>query len=94
MTGDGERHLRLRAFIGRSFLPSDERVWTEIREVLDALAPLGFVYEDAKEAQPKAVSEKVRGGIDRNDVYIAISFDALELSGDDSKVYTARRSDW
>lgn len=71
MNGD-QRQRRLSAFVGRSFLPEDETLWTEIRALLDSLAPLGFVYEDAREAQPRGVSEKVRLGISRNDVYIGI----------------------
>jgi thioredoxin-like negative regulator of GroEL len=67
-----DRQPRLTAFVGRSFLPEDEALWNELRQVLDALAPLGFVYEDAKEAQPTPISEKVRAGIARNDVYIGV----------------------
>ena len=63
---------RLTAFVGRSFLPEDESVWTEIRTVLDALRPLGFHFEDASQAQLRPISEKVRTGIDRNDVYVGI----------------------
>ncbi len=34
--------------------------------------PIGLQFEDAKEAQPRPVSEKVREGIERNDIYIGI----------------------
>ncbi len=64
--------VRLRAFVGRSFLRNDEGLWLEIRALLESLRPIGFVFEDAQEAQPRAVSEKVRAGIDRNDVYLGI----------------------
>jgi hypothetical protein len=63
---------RLRAFVGRSFLAADEGLWLEIRALLESLKPLGFLFEDAKEATPRPVSEKVRLAIDRNDVYIGI----------------------
>jgi tetratricopeptide (TPR) repeat protein len=63
---------RLSAFIGRSFLPQDEALWMEVRTLLESFKPLDFAFEDAKEAQPLGVSDKVRAGIDRNDVYIGI----------------------
>lgn len=63
---------RLTAFVGRSFLPSDKAVWQDLRDILDGLKPLGFEYEDAKEAQPRPVSTKVRELIVRNDVYIGL----------------------
>lgn len=63
---------RLSAFIGRSFLEGDKQVWHDLREVLDALRPIGFVYEDAKEAQPRPISEKVKELVSRNDIYIGV----------------------
>lgn len=64
--------IRLRAFVGRSFLRADEGLWLEVRTLLESLKPIGFAFEDAQEAQPRAVSEKVRSGIDRNDIYLGI----------------------
>jgi hypothetical protein len=64
--------LRLSALVGRSFLPGDDGLWHEIRVLLEALRPLGFAFEDAKEAQPRPVSEKVREAIKRNDIYIGV----------------------
>lgn len=64
--------IRIRAFVSRSFLPEDEAVWLEIRNVLESLRPLGFVFEDVRAAQLTPVSEKVRQGIQRNDFLIAI----------------------
>ena len=63
---------RLSAFVGRSFLPQDEGLWVEVRTLLESFKPLDFAFEDANEAQPLGVSDKVRAGIDRNDVYIGI----------------------
>jgi len=44
----------------------------EIRGILESLLPIGFLFEDAKEAQLKQISEKVRQGIERSDIYIGI----------------------
>lgn len=63
---------RIGAFIGRSFQPEDEPVWQEVEKILNALTPLGFVFEDARIRQPRPVSEKVREGIERNEIYIGI----------------------
>lgn len=71
MTSD-DPNVRLKAFVGRSFVEADEALWAEFRPQLEALRSLGFVFEDAKEAQPRPVSEKVKQGIDRNDVCIGI----------------------
>ncbi len=67
-----EAPIRLRAFVGRSFLESDKQVWHDLRDLLDTLRPIGFVYEDAKEAQARPVSEKVRELVLRNDIYIGV----------------------
>ena len=64
--------VRLTAFVGRSFHYGDKDVWREIEEMLAALRPMGFLFEDAKEAQPRSISQKVRDGIDRNQIYVAI----------------------
>ncbi len=69
---NGVYAVRLKAFVGRSFLPEDDSVWHEIRDILESFRPMGFQFEDAREAQPKPVSEKVREGIERNDTYIGI----------------------
>src|SRR5690348_8297609 len=63
---------RLKAFIGRSFLPADKQLWHDLRDVLDTFKPIGFVYEDAKEAQVRPVSDKVRALIEQNDIYIGV----------------------
>ncbi len=68
----GSTPPRVTAFVGRSFLPDDDGLWQEIRELLEALRPFGFVFEDAKEPQPRPVSEKVREGINRNDLYVGV----------------------
>jgi tetratricopeptide (TPR) repeat protein len=62
----------LTAFIGRSFLPPDEAPWLEIRKILESLRPLGFLFHDAYEAQPRRISEKVQRGIEQHDLYIGI----------------------
>lgn len=64
--------VRIKAFVGRSFLDQDETLWYEIRKILESLRPIGFNFEDAKEAQLRPISEKVRQGIERNDFYIGI----------------------
>ncbi len=63
---------RIGAFIGRSFQAEDEMVWQEVEKILTALEPLGFVFEDARKRQPRAVSEKVREGIEGNEIYLGI----------------------
>ncbi len=68
----GAHPVRLKAFVGRSFLDQDDSVWREIRDILESLRPIGFQFEDAKESQPRAISAKVREAIDRNDMYIGI----------------------
>ncbi len=67
-----EAPIRLSAFVGRSFLENDKQVWHDLRDLLDTLRPIGFVYEDAKEAQVRSISEKVRGLVLRNDIYIGV----------------------
>lgn len=62
----------LRAFVGRSFLEADNTLWHEIQEMLSALHPIGFRYEDAAEAQACLVSDKVKEGIARNDIYLGV----------------------
>ena len=47
-----QRPVWLKAFVGRSFLEKDEAIWNEIRKMLVNLRPIGFVFEDASEAQP------------------------------------------
>lgn len=70
---------RIKAFVGRSFLEADEIVWYEVRKILESLRPIGLTFEDAKEAQLRPVSEKVRQGIERNDFYIGILTRRLPL---------------
>jgi hypothetical protein len=57
--------VRISAFVSRSFWKEDEAPWFEIRKLFESLRPLGFVFEDAKEAQLRPVSEKVRQGIEK-----------------------------
>lgn len=64
--------IRIRAFVGRSFLKEDEALWYEIRTILESLRSIGFEFEDAKEAQLRPISEKVRQGIETNDFYVGI----------------------
>src|SRR5258708_19542872 len=63
---------RLRAFVGRSFAPEDKSLWHDVREILESFKRLGFAFEDAEEAQPKPISQKVKEGIDRSKMYIGI----------------------
>lgn len=72
--------INLRAFVGRSFLPEDESPWHEVQKILDSLRPLGFVWEDASEANYKRISDKAREGIENNDVYIGILSKRLPIS--------------
>lgn len=83
--------MRLRAFVGRSFLPEDEACWFQIRSILESLRSIGLVFEDAKEHQLKPISEKVQQGIDRNDLYIAILTRRLSISGNQPKQNVVRR---
>src|SRR5690348_3239287 len=64
--------VRLAAFVGRSFADIDKAVWHELRDIFDSLASMGFRYEDAKGAQLRPVSEKVRELIERNEIYIGL----------------------
>jgi len=74
--------IRIKAFVGRSFLEQDEALWYEIRNILESLRPIGFDFEDAKEAQLRPISEKVRQGIERNDIYIGILARRLSVKED------------
>ncbi len=65
------RHL-VTAFVGRSFAPEDKALWVEFREILESFQPLGFHFEDAEQAQPRPISQKVKEGIDRNQIYLGI----------------------
>jgi len=42
----------IKAFVERSFRDDDEAVSNEFRKILEVLRPVGFTFEDAKEAQP------------------------------------------
>ena len=64
--------VRLSAFVGRSFLDEDKGVWHELRDILDTLKSMGFEYEDAKEAQIRPISEKVKELIMRHEIYIGV----------------------
>lgn len=60
------------AFIGRSFNKEDEPLWGEISKFLDSLKRVGFKWEDAEESQAKAISDKVKEKIEKNDMFIGI----------------------
>ncbi len=83
--------VRISAFVGRSFLPEDEPVWYEIRNILESLRPMGFKFEDAKEAQLRPISEKVRQGIERNDFYIGILTRRFPITDKPTKMTIVRR---
>lgn len=72
--------VRLKGFVGRSFDPDDELVWFEIRKILESLRSAGFIFEDAREAQPRPVSAKVQEGITRNNIYIGILTRRMPIS--------------
>ena len=69
---EAESSIRLRAFIGRGFAEQDNSVWLEIRNILESLRGIGFTFEDANPSRLIPISEKVRQGIQRNDIYLAI----------------------
>lgn len=62
----------LSAFIGRSFSETDQVLWRKIEGSLDSMKRVGFSWEDAEEAQPKSISDKVRERIEKNDIFIGI----------------------
>lgn len=64
--------MRLSAFVGRSFLEEDKKVWHDLRDILDSLKTMGFEYEDGKEGQIRPISEKVRELILRHEIYIGV----------------------
>jgi len=70
--GGDQRPVWIKAFVGRSFLTEDEAVWNEIRRVLVSLRSFGLAFEDASEPQPRPISQKIREGIERNDLYLGI----------------------
>lgn len=63
---------RLSAFVGRSFLDADKKVWHDLRDILDGLKAMGFEYEDGKEGQIRPISEKVRELILSHEIYIGV----------------------
>lgn len=67
-----ENTMRLSAFVGRSFLEEDKKVWHDLRDILDSLKTMGFEYEDGKEGQLRPISEKVRELILRHEIYIGV----------------------
>ncbi|MBI5005754.1 MAG: hypothetical protein HZB95_01385 [Nitrosomonadales bacterium] len=64
--------MRLSAFVGRSFLDDDKKIWHDLRDILDSLKTMGFEYEDGKEGQIRPISEKVQELIMRHEIYIGI----------------------
>ncbi len=80
------------AFVGRSFDPKEESLWTRISKCLDSLRPIGFSWEDAEEAQAKPISDKVKEKIQRNDLFIGIltKGDAI-ISGCSTSKYVLMR---
>jgi hypothetical protein len=67
-----EMTMRLSAFVGRSFLDDDKKVWHDLRDILDSLKSMGFEYEDGKEGQIRPISEKVQEIILRHEIYIGV----------------------
>ncbi len=64
--------MRLSAFVGRSFLEDDKKIWHDLRDILDSLKTMGFEYEDGKEGQIRPISEKVQEIILRHEIYIGV----------------------
>ncbi len=64
--------MHLSAFVGRSFLDQDKKVWHELRDILDSLKPMGFEHEDGSAGQIRQISEKVKELIIRHDIYIGV----------------------
>lgn len=77
--------------MGRSFLAADEGLWFEIRRILESLRSVGFLFEDAQEAQARPISEKVRQGITRNDIYIGILSRRLPIGIESSEESILKR---
>jgi len=69
---DDTSSIRLRAFVGRSFLPQDEQVWVAVRKILEALRPVGLHFDEASEAQLRTISDKVRSKLEHCSLYIGI----------------------
>ncbi len=63
---------QIKAFVGRSFHEADEKVWLEIRDILESLRGIEFKWEDAKPSQLIPISEKIRKGIAASDLYLGI----------------------
>ena len=66
------RPIRLSAFVGRSFLEADKKIWHDLRDILDSLKSMGFDYQDGREGQIRPISEKVRELILRHEIYIGV----------------------
>ncbi len=88
---NGVPPIRIRAFVGRSFLEENESLWYEIRKILESLRPIGFEFEDAKEAQLRPISDKVRQGIERNDFYIGILTRRLPIKEEAAELNILKR---
>ena len=69
---NNEKLIRLTAFVGRSFLELDKKIWHDLRDIFDSLKSIGFVYEDGSEGQIRPISEKIKELIMRHEVYIGV----------------------
>ncbi len=63
---------KITAFVARSFEAVDISKIEPITKFLDSFRDLGFVWETAERAEVESVSKKVRGMIDRDEVFIGI----------------------
>lgn len=69
-SGRDELPQMLKAFIARSFSPTDEERLRPILGFLDTFKSVGFVCQSAEAAEVESVSAKVRRLIDESDVFI------------------------
>lgn len=67
-----DRTIRLSAFVGRSFLDDDKKIWHDLRDILDTLKSMRFEYEDGRDGQIRPISEKVQEKILRHEIYIGV----------------------
>ena len=65
---------QIKAFVGHSFTPDDERVVSTFLKYFDQIKKMnfGFSWEHAEPAEPKALAEKVLRLIDDKNVFIGI----------------------
>jgi len=77
-------------FVGRSFHPEDEPIWTHFRSILDSLQGVGLTFDDAKRPTLIPVSQKVMKGIQDNDVYLGILSRRLPIHTESKKTRMKR----